>query len=85
MSTKTETTEKRRLDLYEREVIAREKQANALEVIGSRFFIHHSDGKFGADNIAEGVVCIALAISDLASEVSELTREVAAISEKLEA
>lgn len=72
MSTKTGTTEKRRLDLYEREVIAREKQADALEKIASRLFVHASGGKWKADNMAEGVVCVALAISELASEVAIL-------------
>ena len=74
----------KQLALYEREVAAREKQAQALEdqataldTIASRLFVGAIDKDFGCNNIAEGVVAIACAISDLKDAVQTLTENIA--------
>ena len=61
--TNTEVKMKREeLDLYKREVEAREKQAEALDTIANRLFVHASD-PLGSNNLAEAVANIAIAIS----------------------
>ena len=64
--------EERRLALYEREVEAREKQAEALETIARRLFVSAQDPKYGADNIAEAVLAIAYAGREIAVALEEL-------------
>ncbi len=51
--------EKKNLELYEREIIARERLASAMETINSRLFVSASN-ELNIDNIAEAVACLAM-------------------------
>ena len=52
------------LELYEREVIARERQAEALERIANALNVNAIDTRHGISNIAEAVACLVYAIND---------------------
>ena len=52
------------LELYEREVIARERQADALERIANSLNITAVDQRFGIDNIAEALANLVYVIAD---------------------
>lgn len=65
--------ERKQLKLYEREVEARERQADALEVLGSRFFVG-AHNNLNIDNIAEALACVAMftkKISDTFPQISD--------------
>lgn len=52
------------LELYEREVKAREKQAEALERIANALNVNSIDTRFGIQNIAEAIATLVYVIGD---------------------
>ena len=52
------------LQLYEREVIAREKQAEALERIANALNVNAIDTRHGIGNIAEALACLVHVVAD---------------------
>ena len=52
------------LELYEREVKARERQATALERIARALTVNSVDTRFGMENIAEALATLVCVIAD---------------------
>ncbi len=62
------------LKLYEREVIAREKQAEALEFLARNFYVKALDTEYGIENIAEAVACLVRVVADVSTAINEIDK-----------